>query len=404
MRITLITMLALLCSWTGIARAQHDSNMLSRAELERGWVLLFDGRTLDGWTTPGDPDAWAVRDGELIVAKPGTGWWLRTNQMYRDFDLTIEFFLPKGGNSGVGLRGSSIGDPAFTGLEIQIYDTFDQPTTLSSCGAVYNAIAPSSMAVHEPDSWNTYRILLQGNLLNVWLNGTHIQTDQRLDNRGFFRSPDQPLPLDERCTTGYIALQDHGDSIRFRTIKIRDLSPDPEPYGMAPIFNGKDLTGWTQRGGGTWTVENGTLIGRDGPGHLFTDATYQNFEMRALVRINDHGNSGIYFRTTPRPEDPDTWPLGYEAQIDNHDPKNFTGSIYDRARPSLDKPITRDSAWFDYRIRAVGDHIETWINGVPMVDATLTDFARGHFALQTHHQGNEIQYRDIRVLDLRHRP
>lgn len=400
MRTALIATLTLLVSIAAPAHAQHDPNRLSPAEQARGWVLLFDGSTTDGWTTSGDPDAWAVRDGELVVAKPGTGWWLRTDRMYRDFELTLEFYLPKGGNSGVGLRSSSNGDPAFTGMEIQIYDTFGQEPTVGSCGAVYNAIAPSSMAVNPPGSWNTYRIVLKGNLLNVWLNGVHIHTDQRLDGRGYFRAPDQPIPLDARCTTGYIALQDHGDPVRFRTIKIRDLSPDPEPVGMVPLCNSKDLSGWTKRGGGTWTIEQGTLVGRDGPGHLFTNETYDNFELRALVRVNDHGNSGMYFRTVPRPEDPDTWPLGYEAQIDNHDPKNFTGCIYDRAWPTRTKPITRDNAWFDYRIRAVGDHIQTWINSIPMVDTTLTDFSAGHFALQTHHQGNEIQYRDIRVLEL----
>ena len=63
-------------------------------------------------------------------------------------------------------------------------------------------------------------------------------------------------------------------------------------------------------------------------------------------------------------------------------------------------PITRDNAWFDYRIRAVGNQVQTWINGVEMVQATLDAFPAGHFALQTHHKGNEIMYRDIQVRDI----
>lgn len=179
------------------------------------------------------------------------------------------------------------------------------------------------------------------------------------------------------------------------------LTPEEEAAGWVLLLNGKDTTGWHQRGGGTWTVEDGVLVGRDGPGHLFTDRTYADLELRAMVRVNARGNSGIYFRTYPFKENPDTWPNGYEAQVDHHDPKNFTGVIYDRAWPAeIRAPITRDGEWFEYRIRAVGNHIQTWINGTAMVDARLDQFAEGHIALQTHHQGNRIEYRDVKLLDL----
>jgi hypothetical protein len=62
--------------------------------------------------------------------------------------------------------------------------------------------------------------------------------------------------------------------------------------------------------------------------------------------------------------------------------------------------ITRDNAWFDYRVRVVGDHIRTWINGVPFVDAHLDQYDSGHLALQGHHEGNVIEFRDYRVLEL----
>ncbi len=366
------------------------------------WQPLFDGRSLENWVQSGEPDARAVEDGQIIIAKPGKGWWLRTARMFRDFDLELEFNLSPGANSGIGIRGSSNGDPAFTGLEVQVLDSHGQPPEVFSCGAVYNAIAPAEQAVKPAGEWNTCRVLLVGDTLNVWLNGVQVQKDQKLDARGFFRQPEQKLPLADRLTTGYIALQDHGDPVRYRNIRIRDLSPDPEPKdGYQPLFNNTDLTGWTKTGIAGWTVEEGTLVGRDGPGHLFTDATFTDFELRALVKVNRMGNSGLYFRTTPNAQNRDSWPTGYEAQVDNHDPKNFTGAIYDRAKPSgVDKPFTRDDAWFDYRIRAEGDRIRTWINGRPMVDAELSAFDSGHFALQGHHPGNVIMYRDIRVRSL----
>ncbi len=359
---------------------------------EPGFTSLFDGASLSGWEATGNVNAWAVENGELIV-KPAGGGWLRTDKQYRDFDLRLDFYLPPKGNSGVALRASSNENPAFSGMEIQVYDTYGKEPYPGACGAIYDAIAPNESALHEPGSWNTYRMVLSGDTINVWLNGKHIHNNEKLDQRG----TGQGLALKDRLKTGYIALQDHGDPIRYRNIRIKDLSPDPDPGGFRPLIK-NDLSNWFATGGATWVVENGTLVGRDGPGHLFTKERYGDFEIRAHVKVNENGNGGLYFRTVPHPDDADRWPIGYEAQVDNNDPKQFTGAIYDRSWP--DALVTRDDSWFDYRIRAQGDHIQTWINGQPMVDTHLDKFDSGHIALQSHHLGNEIMWRDIQVRDL----
>lgn len=368
-----------------------------------GWVDLFNGKDLSGWTCEGDISAWDVEDGEIVTVKPGSGWWLRTDKMYRDFELTLDFWMPEGGNSGVGLRGSSNGDPAFTGFEVQILDTAGEEPNEHNCGAVYEAIVPDAMAVHEAGNWNSYRISLVGDTLNVWLNGIKIHSDQKLDDRGYFRQPDQKMPLNARATTGYISIQDHGHPFRYRNIKIKDLSPDPEPEGMVRMIDG-NLDNWFAHDKTKWANEGGTLVGRDGPGHLFTKATFTNFELRSLVRVNTKGNSGMYFRVTPNPDPNNPWPNGYEAQVDQHDPKNYTGCIYNAAWPSIgpaqNGPITKDNEWFDYRIRAEGNRIRTWINGVRFVDTELHEFNDGHLAVQGHHPGNVIEFRDYRVLPL----
>ncbi len=370
---------------------------------------LFNGHDLTGFDAMfgGDLSAWGVVDGEIRVVNPGRGGWLRTAKMYRDFELEADFLIPPGGNSGIGLRCTSVGDPAFTGFEVQILDSHGKEPSRSGCGAVYNAIPPRLQAARPAGEWNHYRIRLVASTLDVWLNGEHIQQNELLDDRGIFRQDDQPLPLNERATTGYIAFQDHGEGgLRLKNLTIVDLSLDPDPGDLSPAFSGTDTEGWTARGGGSFTFEGGTLIAADGPGHLFSNAEHTDIELRALVRVappretgaERTGNSGIYFRTVPRPEDPDTWPLGYEAQVDNHDPRptNFTGCIYDAAAAKTGKPITRDGAWFDYRIVAIGDRVRTFINGVPMVDAELDAFERGHIAFQTHHVGNRIEFRDVR--------
>jgi len=371
-----------------------------------GWTDLFNGSDLTGWVSTGADDAWGVENGEIVTLKPGTGGWLRTDRTYRNFEMTIDFFMPEGGNSGLGLRGSSGGDPAFTGFEVQMLDTFGKEANSTFCGGVYEAIAPTSMEVKEAGNWNSYKVSLIGDTLNVWLNDVQIHTDQKLDDRGYFRSEDNPLPLNTRATTGYIALQDHGHAFRFKNIKIKDLSPDPEPAGMVHLID-PELSQWFAEDAAEWTYEHGALVGRKGPGHLFSKATYANFEMRSLVKVNEHGNSGIYFHTEPNPDPNMPWPItkGYEAQVDQHDPKNYTGCIYNAAWPEDDGtahmgPISRDDAWFDYRIRVEGERVRTWINGVPVVDTELDSFSEGHFALQGHHDTNVIMYKDFRVIEL----
>ncbi|MEL6740322.1 MAG: DUF1080 domain-containing protein [Planctomycetota bacterium] len=369
------------------------------------WQDLFNGRDLSGWVSSGADDAWGVDSGEIVTLKPGTGGWLRTDRAFRDFELMLSFWLPENGNSGVGLRGSSGGDPAFTGFEVQIFDSAGQTPDVRNCGAVYEAIPADSMAVTEAGNWNTYRIRLVGDVLDVWLNGTRIHDGARLDDRGFFRGPENPLPLRDRATTGYIALQDHGHAFRFKDIRVRDLSPDPEPSGMQHLIPAGDRDappqGWFSEDAGEWSVEDGALVGRGGPGHIFSEATFANFELRALVRINTRGNSGLYFRVRPNPAANVPWPIGYEAQVDQHDPRNFTGVVYDRAwSDAIGAPITHDNAWFDYRVRAEGDRIRTWINGVAMVDAFLSDLADGHIAVQGHHPGSEVMVKDLRILEL----
>ena len=392
----LITIIAL----NGCIALAQESSSQAYSQTHTDWVDLFNGQDLTGWACEGELNAWGVVDGELVTLNPGKGWWIRTDKMYRDFELKLDFWMPEGGNSGVGIRGSSNGDPAFTGFEVQILDTFGQEPKDYTCGSVYTAITASEMAVNPAGQWNTYHIRVVGDTINVVLNGINVINNESLDGRGYFRDAENPLPLDARATTGYISLQDHGHLFRYRNIMIKELSVDPEPDGMVPLID-QNLDNWFAQDDAVWTNEQGSLFGRKGPGHLFTKAKYTNFEMRALVKINDHGNSGMYFRVKPNPDPNNPWPIGYEAQVDNHDPKNFTGAIYDKAwSKDHSKPITRDDAWFDYRVRVQGKHIQTWINGQPMVDTQLGEFESGSLAVQGHHDGNVVEYRDIRIIEL----
>jgi len=165
------------------------------------------------------------------------------------------------------------------------------------------------------------------------------------------------------------------------------------------LFNGKDLTGWTVRGKATWTVENGVLVGVGGMGHIYTDATCTDFEAKGMFRISEMGakaNSGFYFRANPPVENPNGFPRGYEAQICNSQDA-YTGWLWKPGKPTgkATALLTKDGEWFSYRIRAVGSHIQFWINDQPVMTYDDSDYKTGHFAIQGHNPGMKIEAKDL---------
>lgn len=175
---------------------------------------------------------------------------------------------------------------------------------------------------------------------------------------------------------------------------------DDKDEGWTQLFNGKDLTGWKvyPSGTGEWKVEDGILVGSGKSSHLFSDrGDYENFRYRVVAMINDHGNSGQYFRTKFGPG----FPKGYEAQINStHSDPVRTGSLYHFA-PVYETPIKPDE-WFTQDVIAVGNHIIIKVNGkttVDFVDKNNT-YMKGHFALQQHDPGTVVKFRKVEFKEL----
>jgi serine/threonine protein kinase len=183
--------------------------------------------------------------------------------------------------------------------------------------------------------------------------------------------------------------------------------------GFVPLFNGKDLTGWkthdTQPG--NWRVEKGILIG-SGPvvSHLYSaHDDYKDFHLLVEARINDGGNSGVYFRSSfgpGLPEKSPQWPLGYEAQINSthRDPRK-TGSLYagtDGAVVSLKESPVPAGEWFSEEVIALGNHIVIKVNGRTTADYTdeKRRFTSGHLALQQFTPETVAEFRKIEIKEL----
>jgi hypothetical protein len=170
------------------------------------------------------------------------------------------------------------------------------------------------------------------------------------------------------------------------------------------LFNGKDLTGWTPHGKATWSVEDGVLVGVGGMGHIYTDATCTDFEVKGMFRITEQGakaNSGLYFRANPPADNINGFPRGYEAQI-CHSQDAYTGWLWKPGKPTgkATELLTKDGEWFSYRIKAVGDHIQFWINDKLVMTYDDAEYKTGHFAIQGHNPGMKIEAKELFYRDL----
>ena len=170
------------------------------------------------------------------------------------------------------------------------------------------------------------------------------------------------------------------------------------------LFNGKDLSGWTVRGKAKWSVHEGVLVGVGGMGHIYSDATCSDLEVKGMFRITEQGakaNSGLYFRANPPSDNIDGFPRGYEAQICNSQ-DSYTGWLWKPGTPTgkATELLTKDGEWFSYRIRAVGPHIQFWINDKLVMTHDDTEFKAGHFAIQGHNPGMKIEAKELYYRDL----
>jgi hypothetical protein len=171
------------------------------------------------------------------------------------------------------------------------------------------------------------------------------------------------------------------------------------------LFNGKDLGGWTVHGKATWSVQDGVLVGFGGMGHIYSDATCSDLEVKGMFRITaepgSKSNSGLYFRANPPTDNVDGFPLGYEAQI-CHNQEAYTGWLWKPGKPTgrATELLTKDGEWFSYRIKAVGQHIQFWINDKLVMTYDDAEFKTGHFAIQGHNPGMKIESKELYYRDL----
>lgn len=197
---------------------------LSSAEQRQGFVSLFNGKNLSGWRVVTNPASWEVRDG-AVTCNGQEGGWLRSNKIYEDFILRLEYRTGENSNSGIFLRATDFEDPAFTGMELQILDDFGRtPNKGDVSMALYGAIAPSRNVSKPRGEWNTVEVSLIGRQIKVMHNGVKV-IDANLDDKAINDELSPDRKLTDRAKIGRIGLQNHKEFIQYRNIRIRDLKP-----------------------------------------------------------------------------------------------------------------------------------------------------------------------------------
>ena len=467
--------------WNDVPVVNLIPNTLSPQEAAQGWKLLFDGQTTDGWRGAGKeafPEkGWRVENGELIVEASGGGEAAHggdivTVDEYGMFELSLDFMITEGANSGIKyfITESYGSEASAIGLEYQILDDERHPDATMGAGgnrtvaSLYDLIpAHPNKIVRPPGQWNHARLVVEGTRVAEWLKGNNLEksvfhgahVEHWLNHRKVLEYERGNQAFDALVARskyvvwegfghwqqGHILLQDHGDEVRFRSIKIRETPPEPTGE-WASLFNGEDLTGWTIPDGdnGHWKVIDGVidydaLSEAEGDKNLWSEAEYGDFVLKMDWRIKEYsgmypmpnvlpsglnetdenGNvitverpnadSGVYLRGSSKSQvNIWGWPVGSGEVFGYRTDASMPPEVRAGVTPLVkaDNPV---GEWNTFIITMRGDRLTVELNGTTVIEnAHLPGVPeRGPIALQ-HHGGGKphpasslVQFRNISI-------
>ena len=382
-----------------IARADHH-----------GFVDLFNGKDLDGWTQRNGTATYRVEDNTIVgkTAEGSPNSFLCTDKSYGDFELKFEVKVDSALNSGVQIRSQTRDTPTgrVNGPQVEI-------ATNGTAGYIYGESAGGWMTpddVRKPHQlfkdgeWNSYHVVAYGSRIQVWLNG----------------QPVSDLVHEERYKShpkGFIGLQVHGIGkgqgpyeVRWRNLELRDLTQ------FKPIFNGKDLTGWKTTG--NWIPQDdGSLLIQPRSGekgwqrydaYIWSEKKYGDFVLDVEYSYPPGGNSGIFFRVGDT-ADPVT--QGIEVQVLDSSKKTGKLTAHDHGGVIRTVGPTKNmsrppNVWNRMVVTCVGSHLHVELNGELIVDTQLDEGAmkdrplKGYIGLQDHGEPNNIRFRNLRLREL----
>lgn len=366
---------------------KQADNKLTSQETEEGWILLFDGKTLNGWRDfqgEGVQAPWKTESGSLSglgLGSDSTGYIVTENQ-YENFILSFDWKITEGGNSGVlyhVLERPEYKVPYVSGPEYQVLDDIGFPEKLEEwqkVGADYAMYVPDpdKKIVKKAGLWNSSKIVFDNGHVEHWLNGEKVVEFEAWTDDWFARKESgkwDNAPEYGLARKGFIALQDHGSRTWYKNIKLKELPRKPKEE---ILFNGTDLTGWVAYGTELWYVEDGELVCESSPdkkyGYLGTRKYYNDFDLSIDFKLISNGNSGVFIRSYIRK---DVEISGWQVEV--APPGHDTGGIYESYGrgwiaqiPDDKENILKKDEWNTLRIKVSGDVVTTWLNGEVMTE------------------------------------
>lgn len=357
---------------------------------------------------PADDSAPRERTYANLRESSATATDLESGLEFGDLDTSFSFQLPRGGSVRLWVMGR---------YGIRLSDSAGKvELDLADCGALepgasgsFPGKRPDFHAFRGAGEWLGLTLRFQAprfdaegkkiapaRLQRLMIDDVLLQDEIELPE------PSAGAPLPGEAALGPLVLEGGAGEIAVRNWIARQRTSASDANGWTTIFDGSAIEGWRKGGDANWTIENGALVGRGPAGHLFSPRDdYRDVEVAARVRIHDGGNSGLYARATFG----EGWPEGYEAQVNSNftDPQR-TGSVYNLAR--IEAQLVPAGVWFDLHFRLEdqeqGTRLRVWVNGVLTSDVVDPQrrHAAGHIALQQHHEGSVVEWREIRVREL----
>jgi HEAT repeat protein len=421
--------------------SDYDKEMVNKylASLppDEGFKQMFNGKDLTGWqglvespltrakmksdelerkqaeANAKVPANWSVKDG--CIWFNGKGDNLCSVVEYGDFEMLVDWKISKAGDSGIYLRGSP---------QVQIWDTSRKEVgaQVGSGGLYNNQINPSKplkVADNQVGEWNTFRIIMVGEKVSVWLNGELVVDNVTMENYW-----DRKIPIFPK---GPIELQAHGTDLAFRDIYVREinekeynLTPDEKAEGFVALFNGRNLNNWIGNKE-SYVAEDGMIVikpEQGSGGNLYTEKEYADFIFRFEFLLTPGANNGLGIRA---PLEGDAAYVGMELQIldntapvyANLQPYQYHGSVYGviPAKREYLKPV---GDWNYEEVFIKGTRIKITLNGTVIVDGDIAGprdngtmdhndhpglkNKSGHIGFLGH--GSVVKFRNIRIKDL----
>ena len=377
---------------------------------ERSWVQLFNGKDLTGWRAD-EPKCWKVESGMILAEVPtklNVAGLVRTRTDFENFHLRLEAKLGTDSITSIFFRGPEREHAvALTNRSVELWGRTKPGEPASFIGA-FKTLKEVKKPLAAPDQWFQLELVVVGPKFRVLVNGeTQVEfTDPE------WKRPAAANPLNLLNLLCSRVGPDMPGTMAIKKIEIKELPPE-EP-GWAPLFNGKDLTGWKTHPSqpGDWQVEKGALVGR-GPkaSHLFSErADFRDFHLRVETKLTEKGKSAVYVRSPfslPARVGDHSVPAGFAAVSKGDGASVLAGQLSELGRNIGHKPLLARVAippetWFTIEIIAQGDRYVVKVNGQITADYRDPDrqFSTGRLALQSFDADTIVHFRKIEIKEL----